>query len=113
MKLVSWLDREWDIICDDSYPCKYIEDLIAPLEYTRKWAMKTDKALKLDYQPPTSVLSKYQLTYTIKEKDNLDTKELKFIIFLVDKAIDYINNLELVLTSDEEEEQPNDEEDIF
>lgn len=111
MKVTNWNNKEWDIKLDEGEPSKYIEDLIAPLEYHRKWTHKTEKYLSFDNKP--WAIEKYQLTYNIKRRENEDIDELDFIMYLVDKAVDYINNLETVLSSDTEEEQPNDKEDIF
>lgn len=111
MKLVKWGNKEYEVKLDTGEPSKYIEDLIAPLTYTKKWIHKKEKYISFDTKPFN--LEKYQLTYIIKRSYNEDMEELDFIIYLVEKAVDYINNLETVLNSDEEEEQPNDEEDIF
>lgn len=111
MQLVKWFDRVWDIELTEGEPCKYIEDLISPLKYSKKWYHKVDKYLTFNSKPIN--VSKYRLTYTIKRIDNENNEELEFILYLVDKAVDYINNLETILVSDEEEEQPNDKEDIF
>lgn len=111
MKLVKWLNKEYEIKLDTGEPSKYIEDLIAPLTYSKKWIHKTEKYLRFDNKPRAT--EEYQLTYNIKRRENEDIDELDFIMYLVEKAVDYINNLETVLNSDKEEEQPNDEEDIF
>lgn len=111
MKLVKWLNKEYEIKLDNGEPSKYIEDLIAPLTYSKKWTHKKEKYISFDTKPFN--LEKYQLTYNIKRKENEDIEELDFILYLIDKAVDYINNLETVLSSDKEEEQPNDKEDIF
>lgn len=102
MKLIKWVDKEWDIVLDTAEPCKYIEDLIAPLEYKKTWSNRRDKFLILEHKPINP--KDYFLTYNIKRDKNEDIEELKFIMYLVDKAVDYINNLETLLIDDNIEE---------
>lgn len=106
MKLIKWLDKEWDIVLDTAYPSKYIEDLIAPLYYRRTWSCRRDKFLILEHMPINP--KDYFLTYNIKREKNEDIEELKFIIYLVDKAVDYINNLETIYNTDEEKDEEQD-----
>ena len=107
MKLISWRNREWDIILDDSTPCKYIEDLIAPLIFKKKWISKRDKFFSLESKPFNE--DSYYITYNIKSSYNEDNEELKFIMYLVEKAVDYINNLEVLLTGDEYDTEDDNE----
>lgn len=105
MKLINWRNCEWDIVLDDSTPCKYIEDLIAPLDYKKRWISKKDKLFSLESKPEKS----YYITYNIKASHNEDNEELKFIIYLVEKAVDYINNLEVLLIGDEYDTEDDNE----
>lgn len=107
MKLIKWLDKEWDIVLDTAEPCKYIEDLISPLEYRKTWSNRRDKFLILEHKPINP--KDYFLTYNIKRDKNEDIGELKFIMYLVDKAVDYINNLEVLLTGDEYDTEDDNE----
>ena len=95
MQLVKWFDRVWDIELTEGEPCKYIEDLISPLKYKKKWIHKTDKYVQFHNKP--SNIDNYKLIYTIKRVDNENKEEFDFIMYLIDKAIDYINNLEVLL----------------
>lgn len=99
--LTNWLDKEFDISIDSGEPCKYLELLLDDITYKKKWVLKENKYIILDNSPYNK--DKYTLVYTIKEKDNKDNDEFKFIIYLIKQAIDYINNLELVYNSSEEE----------
>lgn len=110
MKLTKWFNKEWDIEVDTGEPSRYIDDLLAPLKYRKRWQHKELQYIFRDEIPYKFERENYKLTYNIKRKDNEDNIEFDFIIYLIDKAVDYINNLETVLVSDENEEQPNDKE---
>lgn len=97
----SWLDKEYDITVSSGEPSKYIELLLTDLNYSRKWALKENKYIIIDAEPIGK--NKYDLIYTVKEKDNEDVDEFKFIIFLVRQAVDYINNLELIYNNSKED----------
>lgn len=105
MKLVKWGSFEYEIILDNGEPSQYIEDLISPLVYTKYWQHDKEKYLSFEHKPYN--IKNYHLVYKIKQKDNEDNQELKFIMFLVDKAVDYINNLEILLEGDEYENEDN------
>lgn len=101
VRITDWLDEEYDITVSSGEPSKYIELLLTDLNYRREWVLKEDKYFILDKEPIDK--NKYDLIYTVKKKDNEDVDEFKFIIFLVKRAIDYINNLELVYNSSKED----------
>lgn len=113
MRLTNWYNRDYDIIIETGEPSKYLEDLLAPLTFRKRWQHKEFKTIFRDNIPHKFERDEYQLFYSIKRGNNEDKEEFDFIMYLVDKAVDYINNLETILISDEEEDQPNNKEDIF
>ncbi len=113
MKLTNWYNREYDITIENGEPSKYLDDLLAPLTFRKRWQHKEIKVISRDEIPHKFERDKYDLIYNIKRSANEDKEEFDFIMYLVDKAVDYINNLETILISSEEEKQPNDKEDIF
>lgn len=101
VRITNWLDKEYDITVSSGEPSKYIELLLTDLNYRRKWVLKENKYIILDKEPIDK--NKYDLIYTLKKEDNEDVDEFKFIIFLVRRAVDYINNLELIYNNSKED----------
>ena len=101
MKIVDWLNKEFDVIVDTGEPSKYIELLLTDISYNKKWICKENKYILSDKQPIDK--ERYDLVYTIKRKDNLNKDDFNFIIYLVKQAIDYINNLELIYNNSKED----------
>ena len=101
VRITNWMDKEFNVFIDTGEPSKYIELLLAALNYRRKWINKENEWLVLDKLPKDK--EKYNLIYTVKKKDNEDVDEFKFIIFLVKQAVDYINNLELIYNNSKED----------
>lgn len=101
IRLIKWMNKEYDIIIDSGTPCEYIENLLKEIKYNRKWICKDNEYIILDSKP--LVKEKYKLKYSIKRREDEDVDAFNFTLYLIDKAIDYINNLELVYNSSKED----------
>lgn len=108
IKIVNWNNKEWDIKCDNCNSIHSLELVLQDIVYKKKYICRDNPYILLDNPPLYCNKDKYYLSYNIKLRDNEDNPDFKFIIYLVNKTVDYINNLELVYQSDEDDEQPND-----
>lgn len=101
VRIINWLDKEFDITVSSGEPSKYIELLLTDLNYRRKWVLKENKYIFLDKEPIDKY--NYDLIYTLKKEDNEDDNDFKFAIYLIRQAVDYINNLELIYNNSKED----------
>lgn len=99
MRLVNWLDKDIDITLDNGYPSKVIEDLLSGYKYKKTWIHKDNKYIIHDLQPFN--LDSYNLNYKFSRGEEA-IQDFKFVVYLLNKAVDYINNLNLVYNEKEE-----------